>query len=121
MGPGSRPRPTMAQSFLWRHPRLAERSSRIYEVDRVVADQEDRMRECYAAWRDYVDKEKPAADHIWNTDETGVTPQVIKARKIVAERGQKVVATKRSNCRENVTVVATINAAGEVTPPLIIF
>ena len=40
---------------------------------------------------------------------------------MIAERGQKVVVTKRSNSRENVTVVATINAAGEVLPPLIIF
>lgn len=51
----------------------------------------------------------------------GVTPQGTKAKKVIAEKGQKVVGTKRSNSRENVTVVATINAAGEVTPPLLIF
>ena len=32
-----------------------------------------------------------------------------------------MVTTKRSNSRDNVTVVATINAAGEAMPPLIIF
>ena len=52
---------------------------------------------------------------------TGLTPQGLKSKRVIAERGQKVVGTKRSNCRENVTVVVTINAAGEVMPPLIIF
>ncbi|CAM9556036.1 unnamed protein product, partial [Sphacelaria rigidula] len=42
-----------------------------------------------------------------------------KAKKVIAEKGQKVVGKNRFNSRENVTVVATINAAGEVTPPLI--
>ena len=52
---------------------------------------------------------------------TGVTPQGTKAKRIIAERGQKVFDTKRSNSRENTTVVATINAAGTATPPLVIF
>ena len=52
---------------------------------------------------------------------TGVTPQGTKAKRVIAERGQEVVGTKRSNSRENTTVVATINAAGTATPPLIIF
>lgn len=32
-----------------------------------------------------------------------------------------MVYTKRSNSRKNVTVVATVNAAGTATPPLTIF
>ena len=51
----------------------------------------------------------------------GLNPQGFKSKRVIAERGQKVIVTKRSNSRENVTVVATINAAGEVMPPLIIF
>lgn len=51
----------------------------------------------------------------------GLTPQGLKSKRVIAERGQKVIGTKRANSRENVTVVATINAAGEVMPPLIIF
>ena len=51
---------------------------------------------------------------------TGVTPQGTKAKRVIAERGLKVVGTKRSNSRENTMVVATINAAGTATPPLII-
>ncbi|CAM9724600.1 unnamed protein product, partial [Sphacelaria rigidula] len=41
VGPGRK----WLELFLRRHPRLAERSMRICEVDRVVADQEDRIRE----------------------------------------------------------------------------
>ncbi|CAM9636811.1 unnamed protein product, partial [Sphacelaria rigidula] len=74
VGPGRK----WLELFLRRHPRLAERSSRIYEIDRVVADHEDCTREFYAAWRDYVNK-KPAADHISNTDETGAL-QYVKSR-----------------------------------------
>ena len=52
---------------------------------------------------------------------TGITPQGTKAKRVIAERGQKVVGTKCSNSRENTTVVSNINAAGTTTPPLIIF
>ncbi|CAM9803514.1 unnamed protein product, partial [Sphacelaria rigidula] len=46
--------------------------------------------------------------------------QGTKAWKVIAERGQKVVGTKHSNSRENVTVVTTITSTGEVTPALMI-
>ena len=51
----------------------------------------------------------------------GITPRGTKSKRVIAERGQKVVGAKRSNSRENTTVVATINAAGIAIPPLIIF
>ena len=51
----------------------------------------------------------------------GITPQGTKSKRVIAERGQKVVGAKRSNSRENTTVVATIKAAGIAIPPLIIF
>ena len=57
--------------FLKRHPRLSERSSRIYEANRVTADDEPRLRSFYDTWRETVDRLKPAADHVWNTDKTG--------------------------------------------------
>lgn len=44
-----------------------------------------------------------------------------KSKNIIAEKGQRVVGTKRSNSLENSTVVATVNATGGVTPPTIIF
>ena len=52
---------------------------------------------------------------------TGATPQGTKTLKLIAECGQKVVSTVRSNSRENMTMVTTISAAGDVLFPLIIF
>ncbi|CAN0191161.1 unnamed protein product, partial [Ascophyllum nodosum] len=106
--------------FLRRHPRLSERSCRIYEANRITADDEPRLRSFYANWKELITRLQPQPDHIWNTDETGALT-VEPAQRVIAERGQKVVGTKRSNSRENTTVVATINAAGTATPPLIIF
>ncbi|CAN0015199.1 unnamed protein product, partial [Sphacelaria rigidula] len=104
--------------FLQRHPRLAERSSRIYEADRVIAEEEDRIREFYAAWQDYMDKEKPATDHIWNTDETSVS---LSFKSPYRREMKKDLRHEALQLPRNVTVVATLNAADEVTPPLIIF
>lgn len=51
----------------------------------------------------------------------GVIPQGTKAKKVVAEEEQKVGGTTRTNSRENSPVVVTVNAVGEVLPPLIFF
>ncbi|CAN0051860.1 unnamed protein product, partial [Laminaria digitata] len=107
--------------FLKRHPRLSERSSRIYEANRVTAHDEPRLQQFFTNWQGYLDKEKSEPGHVWNTDETGVMPQGTKSNMVIAKRGKTVVGTKRSNSRENVIVVATINAAGAVIPPLILF
>lgn len=57
-----------------------------------------------------------------NPTAADVTPQGTKAKRVIAEGRQEVLGTKRSISRENViTVVATINAAGRATPPLLIF
>ena len=40
----------------------------------------------------------------------GATPQGTKTLKLIAECGQKVVSTVRSNSRENMTMVTTISA-----------
>ena len=59
------------EGFFKRHPELSTRSSRIFEANRVQADDEERLREFYRVWNKYVSEEKPALDHIWNADETG--------------------------------------------------
>lgn len=62
----------------------------------------------------------PHVPHIF-FGEAGLNLQGFKWKKVIEQGGQKIVGTKRSNSRENVTVVAAINAAGEVMPPLILF
>lgn len=51
----------------------------------------------------------------------GVIPQGTKAKEVIAEKGQKVVDTKRSNSGGSIMVVVTVNVAIELMPPLIFF
>lgn len=59
-------------NFFRRNPRLSERTSRIYEANRVTADDDTRLKSFYEKWQAYLDEMKPEADHVWNTDESGV-------------------------------------------------
>ena len=58
------------QRFFERHPELSTRSTRIFEANRMQADDEERLREFYDIWAEYVMQVQPAPDHVWNTDET---------------------------------------------------
>ena len=60
-------------------------------------------------------------EDIWNCDETGVTAQGKSAGYVLGEKGAKVAGVKRSNVRENLSMLVTINAAGKSLPPLYIF
>ena len=56
---------------------------------------------------------------IWNMDETGLSLEH-KPRKVVAAKGIKHLQSSTSGNREQITVIATINAAGHCIPPHII-
>ncbi|CAB1096401.1 unnamed protein product [Ectocarpus sp. CCAP 1310/34] len=56
--------------FLRRHPRVVERSTRIYEANRTE-DEEPRMVQFNERWAALLDEVKPEANHVHNTDETG--------------------------------------------------
>ncbi|CAB1107197.1 unnamed protein product [Ectocarpus sp. CCAP 1310/34] len=56
--------------FRRRHPRVAERSTRIYEANRITEDEEPRMVQFYERWAALLDEFKPEANHVHNTDET---------------------------------------------------
>ena len=47
--------------------------------------------------------------------------QAFESKRVIAERGQETMGVKRSNLRENITIVAKIKAAGNKMPPLVIF
>ena len=66
-GPGR----TWLNLFFRRHPRLSERSCRIYEANRVTADDEHLLKEFYTKWEELVTRLQPQANHVWYTDETG--------------------------------------------------
>ena len=56
---------------------------------------------------------------IWNIDETSV-PLLHKPTKIIAEKGIKNIPGRVGNSRDNVSVLACINAEGGEIPPMII-
>jgi hypothetical protein len=57
---------------------------------------------------------------IWNLDETGF-PSDPNHTETVSKVGQKVVRVVAGTGRENTTVLAACNAAGEALPPLIVY
>jgi hypothetical protein len=56
---------------------------------------------------------------IWNIDETNVS-LTHRPSKVLAETGQRNVPERVGNCRDGVTVLACVNAAGNDIPPLVI-
>ena len=52
-GPGKK----WVQCFFNRHQELSTRNTRIFEVNRMQADNEERLRKFYDAWAKYVMKE----------------------------------------------------------------
>lgn len=70
-GPGKAPGKDWLAGFLKRHPRVSERSTRIYEANRITEDKDPRIVEFYKNWAAFLDEHKPKADHVHNTDETG--------------------------------------------------
>ncbi|CAB1121401.1 unnamed protein product [Ectocarpus sp. CCAP 1310/34] len=116
-GPGD----SWLEGFMARHPGLSERATHIYEANRINEDGEPRLQAFYKAWAEYLEETKLPPERILNTDETSSTPQGTKSGKAIVARGTKVPGARRSNSRENTTVVATIGADGHTFHPTIIF
>lgn len=58
-------------------------------------------------------------DLIRNIDETNV-PLTHKPSKMLAKKGERNIPARVGNCRENVSVLACINSAGQEVPPMAI-
>lgn len=61
-------------AFFKSHPRLAPRSSRIYEANRVSADAQTRLDIFTKTSKEFYNNVQPEATDIWNTDEPGNYP-----------------------------------------------
>ena len=51
---------------------MSERSTRICEANRITENDEPSIRRFYEMWGKYIKTEDPKADHLRNTDETGM-------------------------------------------------
>lgn len=65
---------------------------------------------------DLADKPK----NLWNLDETSVCSDPSRG-KVVGEKGKSVHRTVQGTGKQNTTVLACVNAAGKLLPPLIIY
>lgn len=58
-------------------------------------------------------------DRIWNMDETSVS-LTHKPTKVLAAKGTRNVPGRVGNCRESITMLACISAAGTDVPPMVV-
>ena len=108
--------------FFKRHSnRLSLRKGKIYECNRDADRDKSTLEAFYEEVKRVVEIFELTPEDIWNCDETGVTAQGKSAGKVLSEKGSKVAGSKRSNNRENLSMLVTINAAGRSLPPLYIF
>ena len=57
---------------------------------------------------------------VWNTDETAIELGVSKKR-VLAQRGVKVLYNVSSSTRDHITCVLTVSAGGDMVPPMVVF
>lgn len=110
-----------------RHPRLAERVCQNLTKSRAAVTQE-----AIRAWQDevFATLEEEGVSHlltecesrrVFNTDETAffLNP---KGGKVLAAKGDKAIYQLAGNDeKENLTVLITGNAAGELAPPMVVY
>ncbi|XP_031354205.1 uncharacterized protein LOC116178756 [Photinus pyralis] len=121
----TRPGRKWYECFRKRHPQISDRTSQNLTSRRRDVQQEDLDR-WFNEVESYVKEnqlqaafEDPA--RIFNTDETAffLNP---KPGKVLAEKGIKNVYTAAgADEKENLTVLITANAAGQLAPPMIVY
>ncbi|XP_033725141.1 jerky protein homolog-like [Pecten maximus] len=102
-----------------RHPTMTTRkpaklSSSKARLDKATVDE-------YFVKLEDILKQNAITDpgHIWNMDEKGVSLEH-KPTSVIARKGSRSIPGRVSNSRENITIVAAINADGGKIPPLVI-
>lgn len=120
----NRPGKKWYSSFLKRHPTIAERVAQNLCTARDNVTQEDIEKWFLEVENDLKDRglleilKHP--ERVFNTDESAffLNP---KAGHVLARKGDKNVYTSSGDDKENLTVLVTGNAAGELAPTLVVF
>lgn len=120
----NRPGKKWYQSFLKRHQEIAQRTSQNLTISRDNVTEKD-----IKAWFDEIKKyleEKNLMSilddpkRIYNADESAFFLQP-RAGRVLTRKGNKNVYSTAGNDKENLTVLVTANAAGQLPPPMIVF
>ncbi|KAE9116775.1 hypothetical protein PF005_g9599 [Phytophthora fragariae] len=116
------PNDKFTQRWLAKHSDLSARTAQLLDVDRASASTADVVVHYLNNLQSVMKKldllDKP--NRIWNSDETGICPQGRGRVRVICPKGLRA-NVQRSADRENVSIMACVNAAGERMPPLYIF
>lgn len=108
-------------AFIKRHPEISLRSPTALSTVRAKMLNATVTNNYFDALTDLLQSldltDKP--HRIWNIDETSV-PLAHKPSKVLGPTGVKNIPGRVGNCRDNVSVLACINAAGGEVPPMFI-
>lgn len=121
----SRPGRKWYDSFMKRHPVIAQRVAQNLTASRAAVN-EEKIRGWFSEVSEYIDSE--GLGDIWqdpkrvfNADETAffLAP---KGEKVLVRRGEKTVYNHISTDeKDNLTTLINVNAAGMFVPPMIVF
>lgn len=109
-------------SFLGRHPTISLRQPESISLARCRGFSKTNVHHFFDVLEKIVDENKFDSFHIYNVDESGFSTVQKRNSKIIARKGKHQVGAISSGERGiNTTLVACLNAAGHVIPPMIIF
>lgn len=111
--------------FRARHPNISIRTSQNLTSSRGLVSEVD-ISNWFQEVKNYLDQNKLTSilndpQRVFNTDETAffVNP---KPGKVLAQKGSKNIYTSAgSDEKENITVLLTANAAGQLAPPMVVY
>lgn len=109
-------------SFLKRNPIVRQKHAEYINKARASIS-EKRIRDWFSEVRTLLKDDVQALNHpqrIWNMDETALFLSP-KGALVLAERGRPTYDITSTSEKDNVTTLITVNALGELAPPLTIF
>ena len=128
-GPAPHPTPRICPHelgstvFFKRHPQLALRMPMSLGKERAIVTP-GIIPKWFREMKAHVDSQDRTLlsdpKRLYNSDETGFSFDA-KGRKVVAFKGSKHVYAVSANTRTQVTVLATMSAAGQYLPPMLIY
>ena len=113
--------PDWFSAYMQRNPVLSLRCPEATSLSRATSFNKQSVEVFFSKLDEVISKHELTGNDIWNMDETGLTTAHTPSR-IIAKKGAKQVGALTSIERGTlVTLACTINALGNVIPPMFIF